>query len=121
MLHHQKVFQVDPYRNCILCGTVFKEEKEQKLDINITAVTGGATRVSERLINTILKEGKESLEEGNYVSLHVKEGNMQKELIVHADTITDSAIECYVEKKTCILQSEFKKKQCYQLWTCIHM
>ena len=32
--------------------------KQYKLDINITAVTSEATGVSERLKNTILKEGK---------------------------------------------------------------
>ena len=42
----------------------FKKQKEQKLNINITAVTSEATRVSKRLVSTVLTEGKESLEKG---------------------------------------------------------
>ena len=35
------------------CGTIFKQGKQQKLDINITAVTSEATEISERLMNYI--------------------------------------------------------------------
>ena len=39
----------------------FIQEKEHKLDINITAIISEATGISERLMNTIPKEGKGSL------------------------------------------------------------
>ena len=34
------------------------------MDINIVAVTSEATGISERLVTSVLKEGKESLEKG---------------------------------------------------------
>ena len=40
-----------------------KTKRRAKIKHNITAVTSEATRVLKRLVSTILKEGKESLED----------------------------------------------------------
>ena len=77
----------------------FSTKIEHKLDINITPVTRKATGILERLMNTILKGGKNLLRNGNYVYIHVGERNARKKLIVHTDTFMDSAIEFYADKK----------------------
>ena len=51
----------------------FKQEHE--LDINITAVTSDATRVSERLMNTILEDCKGSLKKQDLYFSTPKEEN----------------------------------------------
>jgi hypothetical protein len=50
-----------------------QRKKTLTLDINITAVTSEATVISERLMKT-----KDLLGKGNYISLHIRERDMQK-------------------------------------------
>ena len=80
-----------------------KKQKEQKLN-NISAVTSEATRVSKRLVSTILKEGKESLEKGELCFPTPKENTDMKKARIQVDVFTDSAFrlkicEYYVVKK----------------------
>jgi hypothetical protein len=68
------VFQVDPLKEIVYNVAQFfkKQKEEQKLNINITAVTSEATRVSKRLVSTILKV-KNLLRKENYASLNLRE------------------------------------------------
>ena len=75
----------------------FIQEKEHKLDINITAVTSQATGISGRLINTILKEGKGSLEKGE-LFFSTRKGKKYSKIIVNANS-THSAFQFYTDKK----------------------
>ena len=83
----------------------FKTQKEeQKLNINITAVTSEATRVSKILVSTILKEGKESLEKRKLCFSTPKGKKGVKKPRIPVDAFMDSAIrqkirEFYVVKK----------------------
>lgn len=85
----------------------FKKQKEQhNMDMNIATVTSEATGVSERLVNTVLKEGKQSLERGELSFSTPKGKKVPKKQRINVDTFTDSAIrqkirEFYAVKKEC--------------------
>ena len=78
----------------------FKKQKEElKLNINITAGTSEATRVSKRL----LKEGKESLEKGELCFCTPKGKKGVKKPRIPVDAFMDSAIRQKIRefKKEC--------------------
>ena len=74
------------------------------MDINIVAVTSEATGIPERLVISVLKEGKESLEKGKCLLPRQKGKKCPKKPTIDIGTFTDSSIvqkisEFYVVKK----------------------
>ena len=61
-------------------------------------------------MNAILKEDKGFLRKGNYISLHARERNTRRKLIVDADTFMNSPIELWAEKKRKKKQASFNHK-----------
>ena len=87
------MFQVDPLKVEIVYNVAQfykKQKEEQKLNSDITAVTRELTRVSESLVSTILKEGKESLKKGELCFCMPKGKKGMKKPRAHVDALSNS-------------------------------
>ena len=94
-----------------------RQKEEQKLNINIAAVTSETTRVSKRLVSTIHKVGKESLEKGELCFSTPKGKEGAKKPRIPVDAFADSAIrqkicEFYVVTKECPSIRRLLKRKC---------
>ena len=73
MAYPQKVFQIDPKRYCILCGTVFKQETNTNWTLILRQ-----EQVKLQKFQKGQYKAKDLLGKENYLSLHVMERNTRK-------------------------------------------